>query len=139
VDAQFSLPWALASTVIHGKFTVGDVLEESIKDAAVISLANRVSISTEKELSLPGIEPIAVDITTREGKTYSKRVDTPYGCPQNPMSFEAVAGKLRDAAPYAARKLTRAKVDNLIDAVSRLETMDDSQGVIRFLTGAKTS
>lgn len=138
VDAQFSLPWALASTLIHGKFTVGDVLEESIKDPRVIALANRVSIATEKDLSLPGIEPMVVDIETRSGKTYSKRVNLPYGCPQNPMSFDAVAGKLRDAAPYAARKLTRAKVENLIESVSRLETIDDSQDVIRFLRGGKT-
>jgi 2-methylcitrate dehydratase PrpD len=137
VDAQFSLPWALASTLLHGKFTVGDVLDEAIKDPRVIALSNRVSIVKEKDLSLPGIEPMVVDITTRGGQSYSKRVDTPYGSPRNPMSFDAVAAKLREAAPYAARKLTRAKVESLIECVSRLEEMEDSQGVIRLLTGAK--
>jgi len=139
VDAQFSLPWAIASTLIHGRFTVADVLEEATQDPQVIALANRVSVVTEKDFSLPGIEPILLDITTREGKTYSKRVDTPYGCPQNPMSFADIAEKLRNAVPFASKKLTYAKVENLIQSVSRLETVDEIQDLMGLLTGRRTS
>jgi 2-methylcitrate dehydratase PrpD len=133
VDAQFSLPWAIASTLAHGKFTVGDITEEATKDKDVLSLSNRVSVVVAKELCLPGIEPSIVNIISRSGKTFTKRVNAPYGSPQNPMSMDAMATKLRDAVPYGYKRLTSDNVERLIEVVSNLEKIKNVKDVIKMM------
>lgn len=44
------------------------------------------------------IEPTRVEITTRDGATYSKEVEHPLGSPERPMSFDDCAEKFRDCA-----------------------------------------
>jgi 2-methylcitrate dehydratase PrpD len=84
-------------------------------------------------LCLPGIEPTIVSIAVKGGKTHTKRIDIPYGSPKNPMSFDAMAAKLRDAVPYGYKRLTAVKVDKLIDAIVGLEKVKDVSEIVSML------
>jgi len=121
VDTQFSLPWAVAATVVYGKLSIGNFTDEATKDQKILSLSNKLSIITEENLSVAGIEPCIVEIMTKTGEAYIKRVDAPYGSPENPMSIEKIAEKLKDAVPLAARQIDGSRVDKLIEFVSELE------------------
>jgi len=133
VDAQFSIPWAVACAVVRGKVTVGDMTDEATKDGDLLAMAKRVSVANEKDLCLPGIEPSIVDLKTKDGKTHTRRVDSPYGSPQNPMSLEALAAKLYDAIPDGYRRMTSEKVERLVAAVSRLEDVKDVHEIVALL------
>jgi len=133
VDAQFSIPWTVASAIVQGKVGIAEFTPQAIKDKAVLTLSNKVTPKLDESLNRMGVSPAIVEIKTKDGKVYSKRVDTPYGSPENPMSMDAIAAKLRDCASYAAKPLSQKNVEKLIQLVSQLEAVSDVEEVVRLL------
>lgn len=133
VDAQFSIPWTVASAIVKGKVGIAELTPQAIKDRTVLALSNKVTPKLDESLNRMGVSPAIVEIKTKDGKVYSKRVDTPYGSPENPMSMDAMAAKLRDCASYAAKPLSQKNVEKLIQLVSRLEAVSDVEEVVRLL------
>lgn len=134
VDAQFSLPWAVASALVHGSVTIVDIIDEAIQNKEVLAVSNRVSAAVDADLCLPGIEPSIVELETKNGKTYSHRVNHPYGSPGNPMTLGALGEKLRMAVPYAAKPLRDDTVNDLLEAVYTLETIKDVRQIVDLLS-----
>ena len=133
VDAQFSIPWTVASAIVQGKVGIAEFTPQAIKDKTVLALSNKVTPKLDESLNRVGVSPTIVEIKTKDGKVYSKRVDIPYGSPENPMSMDAMAAKLRDCASYAAKPLSQENVEKLIQLVSRLEAVSDVVEVVRLL------
>lgn len=133
VDAQFSIPWTVASAIVQGKVGIAEFTPQAIKDKAVLTLSNKVTPKLDESLNRMGVSPAIVEIKTKDGKVYSKRVDTPYGSPENPMSMDAMAAKLRDCASHAAKPLSQKNVEKLIQLVSQLEAVSDVEEVVRLL------
>jgi 2-methylcitrate dehydratase PrpD len=136
VDAQFSIPWAVAVALAYGKVGLDAFTEQAIKDRAILSLSNKVTPKLEESLNKRGVTPAIVEIKTKDGKVYSKRVDNPYGSPENPMSMDAICEKFRDCASHAARPMSKDDVEKIIQLVSRLETVSDVKQVVRLLGGS---
>lgn len=111
-----------------------DILDtaDAIRDPGVVALANKVT--PVLDCSLGGREPAAsaLEVKTRRGSFY-RRVDLPYGYPQQPMSAEAMAQKFRDCATYAARPLPADDVDGLIGLFDRLESIASMHDLFRLL------
>jgi 2-methylcitrate dehydratase PrpD len=133
VDAQFSIPWTVASAIVQGKVGIAEFTPQAIKDKAVLTLSNKVTPKLDESLNRMGVSPAIVEIKTKDGKVYSQRVDTPYGSPENPMSMDAMAAKLRDCASHAAKPLSQKNVEKLIQLVSQLEAVSDVEEVVRLL------
>jgi 2-methylcitrate dehydratase PrpD len=136
VDAQFSIPWAVAVALAYGKVGLDAFTEQAIKDRAILSLSNKVTPKLDESLNKRGVTPAIVEIKTKDGKVYSKRVDNPYGSPENPMSMDAICEKFRDCASHAARPMRKDDVEKIIQLVSRLETVSDVKQVVRLLGGS---
>jgi len=133
VDAQFSIPWTVASAIVQGKVGIAEFTPQAIKNKAVLALSNKVTPKLDESLNRMGVSPAIVEIKTKDGKVYSKRVDIPYGSPENPMSMDAIAAKLRDCASYVAKPLSQKNVEKLIQLVSQLEAVSDVEEVVRLL------
>ena len=125
VDTQFSIPWAVAATVAYGKLSIGNFTDEATKDQNILLLSNNLSVVIEEELSVAGIEPCIVDIVTKSGEKYTKRVDAPYGSPEKPMSIEKIAEKLKDAVSFGIRQMDDNRVDQLVESISNMETVEN--------------
>ncbi|MDZ7832598.1 MAG: MmgE/PrpD family protein [Desulfobacterales bacterium] len=123
VDTQFSIPWAVAVVFAYGKLSIGNFSDEATKDKKVLSLSNKVNTVTDKDLSVAGIEPCIVTVKTQGGETYTKRVDTPYGSPDNPMSIDNISEKLRNAVPFGVKQLDEAQVEKLIKMVAEFDSV----------------
>jgi 2-methylcitrate dehydratase PrpD len=133
VDAQFSAPWSVASAIVHNKLGIAQYTSEAIADKEVLILSNAVTPLHEASLDRLGVGPTVVEIRTRDGKVYSKRVDAPYGSPENPMSIDSIAAKLRDCASYAAKPLSQENLEKLLEMVGRIETVKDVGQIVGLL------
>ena len=133
IDAKFSIPFTVAIAVARGNVVISDFLPEGLKNAAVLEMAQKVTCSFDSELDVKGIPPAVVEIRAKNGKTYSKRIDFPYGHPRNPISTEDLIAKFRDCANYSAKPLSKEKVDRAIDLVLNLEQVKDISEVIQLL------
>ncbi|GGK17500.1 MmgE/PrpD family protein [Salinarimonas ramus] len=86
--AKFSLPFSIATTLVHGAATVDAFREPARNDARVSALAKRVVVREDEALTarLPVERAARVRVTLRDGhtldaETYTNRGDTedPYG------------------------------------------------------------
>jgi 2-methylcitrate dehydratase PrpD len=133
VDAQFSIPWTVAAAVALGRVGLEAFTEQAIKDKAILSVSNKVMPKSDSSLDKRGVTPAIVEIKTMDGEVYSRRVDSPYGGPGNPMTMDAVCDKFSDCASHAVRPMERDKVEEIIQLVSRIETLNDVNQAVRLL------
>ena len=74
---------------------------------------------------------VIAEIKTKEGKLFSKRVDTAKGSNKNPMSTEEVIAKFRI---LAGRVISDKDRDSLYDQVQNLENIADVRELSARLT-----
>jgi 2-methylcitrate dehydratase PrpD len=139
VDAQFSIPWTIAWAVTHGKVGIDGFTEQAIRDKTVLALSNKVTAEVDEIMDTTPISPAIVEIRTKDGKVYSKRVDkiNIYGSPQNPMSMDVCAEKFKDCASHAVRRVKKDSMAKLIELLYQLETVRDVKQITLLLNWSK--
>ncbi len=134
-DAQFSLPYSVATAVVRKRALFDDYTDEAIKDSLVLEIVRKVKPMINPECkSAVGRPAVVMEIKTKDGKTYSKREDYVFGNPRNPMSVEEQHEKFRYCAGYAAKPLPKRNIEEAIELVSKLEDADDVSRVVKLLT-----
>ena len=111
-----------------------DFTADAIKDSAVLQMAQKVIPKADDKLSTAFIEPAVVGIKMNDGRVLTKRVDFPYGSPQNPVSWETLASKFMDCASYAAKPIPKENLEKALKMIERLEELDDVSLIIRLLS-----
>jgi 2-methylcitrate dehydratase PrpD len=93
-SAQYSIPFTIAAAITDGEVWLDQISEERIKDPLILSLAKKVEMihKSEFDQAFPA-RPAEVEIETRSGKTFRKRVDFPKGDLENPMDQEQMEEK----------------------------------------------
>jgi len=89
--------------------------------------AERVEMSVDP--SLTGAQAV-VEARLTDGSSVTSRCDHPRGSCENPLAPEEVAGKFRT---YAKGRLTEARVEEAIAAVSRLEELQSARKLMDLL------
>lgn len=135
MDAKYSVPFSTAVAVARRKPAIKDFTPEGIKDPLVLKIAHRVTPRFDPQLSASKrVTPGVVDIRTRDGQSYSKRVDVPYGHAGNPITMERLVEKFRDCASYSANPLPKGNVDAVVSMVANLEDVKDVSEIVRLLS-----
>ena len=130
VDAQFSIPWGVASALVGRRVGLDDFTESAITNKSVLDVTRKMRLEVDDSLSKPGPDPTRVKVLTNDGKVIEKIVHTPLGSLERPMSYEDCANKFRDCA----KSLGSGKVERIIEWVGRLEKLNDIREIIRLLT-----
>jgi 2-methylcitrate dehydratase PrpD len=130
VDAQFSIPWGVATAIARRRVTLEDFTEAAIKNKDILELTNKMEVELDNTLvRLDKVDPTRVKITTKQGEVYSKHVEDPLGSLQRPMSFDDCAKKFRDCA----KKLPDGKIDRLLELIGQLDQVTDIREIIELL------
>lgn len=135
VDAQFSVPWAVAVSIVRREVFIEDFTEERIKDLEIQRMAERVRSVADSSLDREDrvLTPVIVEIKTKDGKVYTKRVDFPKGNPNNPVTLEETKENFRRCANYAVKPLKKEKVEEAIEMICNLEEVDEVKNLIPLL------
>ena len=91
VDAQFSIPFSVAASIVHGPIMPVHYSDVAIRDPRVLDLCARVEgiPDDEYEKAYPARFPTEVTIETNRGKIYTEYRDLPSGDPENPRYEKA--------------------------------------------------
>jgi len=116
--AQFSLPFAVASTVVGGREGLDRFGEEARSDKRVLSLAERVRHAVDD--SLPTFAG-RVTVQLRDGRVREAEELVVHGHPDLPLTDEEVTAKF---IANARRRLDNGAVQKTADVVWRLEEID---------------
>ncbi|MGD0914850.1 MAG: MmgE/PrpD family protein [Thermodesulfobacteriota bacterium] len=131
VDAQFSIPWGVATAIVRKGVTLEHFTEAAVKSQDILGVVNKMSIEQDTSLNRSEkIEPTRVKIRTKEGSVYSKEVEDPLGSLERPMSFDDCARKFRDCA----KQLRDEQADRVIELIGRLERLNDIREIIKPLS-----
>jgi 2-methylcitrate dehydratase PrpD len=123
IQAQFSIPHVVAMVLLREPTGPRWYREEMLTSPKVTDLRHRVRLE---------VDPIAahkfysaykststVEITTKDGKRFSKHVEFPKGEPENPLGPEEHETKIRNLAAYAG--LQEDQINELLIKLDRLE------------------
>ena len=96
IAAQFSIQFALAVALLHGRIGPAEVTDANIHDPATLSLARKVRVSVDDALNrqFPAKTMARVTIRTHRGD-YRTTVEYPRGNPENPLSNAELESKFR--------------------------------------------
>jgi 2-methylcitrate dehydratase PrpD len=130
VDAQFSIPWGVASAIVGKRIGLDDFTESAIKNRDVLELTAKMRLEVDDTLSKPGPDPTRVKVITYDGKVFDRVVYTPLGSLDRPMSFEDCAVKFADCA----KSLDPGRVERIIQVIKQLEQLEDIRELIHLLT-----
>jgi len=135
VDAQFSLPWGVATAIVKRNVFIGDFTKEGLKNQQIQQMAERVKVEIDHRLSETSLmsTPSIVEIRTKYGQSFSKRIDFARGNPKNPISIEETMENFRRCATYASMTLSKEKVEKAIEMIIDLEEVDDISKLPKLL------
>ncbi|MBI3064877.1 MAG: MmgE/PrpD family protein [Deltaproteobacteria bacterium] len=136
VDAQFSIPYTVAATLLSGGLSLEDFTDARLRSEEVLNLAARVKpiLNPELDRGPMDVKPQVVEIYTRDGKVLSERVVYPKGNPNNPVTFAELVAAFRGMASYAAKPLSADKIDDAVSLALRLEEIDNVAVLAKLLT-----
>jgi 2-methylcitrate dehydratase PrpD len=134
-EAQFSLPYTLATALVKGKVSLEDFTTGALRNPEVLAVASRVECRVDDELTRTTqskVTPAIVEIRTKKGETHSMRVDDRKGSPANPMTMEEVEEKFRRCAAFAAHPPSRENVGEICAFVREIEKYPDVTQLVKY-------
>jgi 2-methylcitrate dehydratase PrpD len=133
IDAQFSLPWTVATALVKGKVTLEDFTKAAIQSEDVLEISRKVTGRYEPEFNRRGVGPGRVTIRLANGSEYSEYVEFCLGSVENPMTFSDCVKKFKECYPYSIRPVSAAAADNIIELTRHLERLADATRIIKLL------
>ncbi|RLI26931.1 hypothetical protein DRO58_05090 [Candidatus Bathyarchaeota archaeon] len=135
VEAQFSIPYVVAASIVRGRFTHLELSRESLNDPDILEMASRIEgvedpEYTETFLRDPSRIPVYISIRMKDGRDYDNFLDIPMGEPYNPR-YEGKAQKFHEAIIDKFRSIVsritpyKDLSDELIRLVMNLEKLED--------------
>jgi 2-methylcitrate dehydratase PrpD len=131
-DAQFSLPFSVASAFIDGAVGLDTYAPARLDDPRVLALAARVRHTIDLDAAFPKSFPGWVRVRLRDGRELEARAPHGRGGPERPLPAEAIVEKFRD---NARRALPAARVDAIERAVLELDRLKSVRDLMRLCRG----
>ena len=93
--AKFSLPFAVASTIVHGDSGVMSFTWDAVRNAQVQGLAARVTVTEDPELTakMPAYRPAVVTVHFNDGTSLEAQTLTNKGDTEDPYEAADLEGK----------------------------------------------
>jgi 2-methylcitrate dehydratase PrpD len=133
LQGKFSMEYAMSILLLERKATLGQFTDAVVQRPDVQDMIRRVRFYVDPEfdkLSSQGaslqavlVEQSFLKISMKDGRVFSSRTEPAKGSPENPMTFEEVADKLRGNAEFA--KWPSQKTEAVIQLVKSLESVPD--------------
>ena len=127
IDAKWSIPFLVGKFLCHGTVRVRDFLPAGLRDEEAIAIAERVECRLDPSLRgiREGFGPGVVELDLADGRTLRARADHAVGHPDKPLSWERIIAKFDECLAEAAVEVSPAARDEVVGAVTDLESVPD--------------
>ena len=132
-DAQFSIPYTVATALRRGQFTLDELEDEALGDADTLALANRVHHEIDPATTFPRHYTGEVIVTLRGGRTLRHREAINRGNGERPLSEADIIAKFRS---NAARAVSQARAQDIEASLLSLDQAGDVSTIADSLTTA---
>ena len=121
-EAQYNIAYPVASALIHGDFTIGQVQEEALSDARVLEMMKKLAFEVDEAIDakFPAKRICRAEITVKGGKTYISGECEPRGEAHENIGIEWLTDKFYRISSTA---LTREGQELAIKLITADEDM----------------
>src|SRR5438874_8588416 len=118
--ADHSLPYVIAAALAERQVTPAQFEMKKIMDPTIRAQLKKVEVVADPEIEkvFPALQRVIVNITTTDGRRFSKQLDYPKGDPRNPLSDAEIEEKF---SALAEGVLSKGAQKKLIDTIWNLE------------------
>jgi|APAra7269096936_1048531.scaffolds.fasta_scaffold02100_8 2-methylcitrate dehydratase PrpD len=113
-EAKFSAHFVVSACLLRGEFGLGELSDESLRDPAILAMAQRVECIEEKDSQFPKYFSGVVTVHLASGKVLSRLVPVNLGSGDRALSREDIVAKFRGTAGI---DLERARVASILDVL----------------------
>ena len=133
--AKFSVPFAIATTLIHGSSEVGSFTWAAVSNDTIQALAKKVYVIEDPEMSaqLPGKRPAKVVITLADGSVLAAATQTNKGDWQDPYTVQELRQKYDS---LTARLWTKQASNTVYDEIMKLDEAVSLSSLEQAITAA---
>lgn len=118
-DAQFSIPYIVATGLLRGRFTLDELEDKAIGDGEVLALASRVHYAADPASTFPKHYPGEVIVTLANGEKVRHREAINRGCADRPLTNDEIEQKYFDNACRAVKRDHAERVRDSVVALDR--------------------
>lgn len=118
--AKFSLPYSIAVMLMRGRAGLEEFSDQAIADPAVLALAKKVRYELDPTIDYPRHFSGHVKVKMNDGSVLEENQPHPRGGLEDPLPPQEIAAKFRANASLV---LSASRVEQIVDAVNRLEQM----------------
>lgn len=132
--AQFSLPYAAACTLVHGRFGLAQISNAALRDPHTLSLAQKVGYEVGAHFTDPQTSskcPAELIVKTTDGRTLTRAVEKLIGTPDRPMTHDEIDAKFMDNATCVMSRSRAAEVRDGVLALDRIATVREFAAILR--------
>lgn len=129
---QFSLPYGVAAALMYGEVGLAQMMGDATRDPRVHDLAAQVKVIHDLEMDKlrPALRPASVEVTLRDGRKVSGRVDFPKGDARKPLTERELLDKF---ASLVRSVVGEEKIKRIQDAVFELDKIGNTKELVRLL------
>jgi 2-methylcitrate dehydratase PrpD len=133
LQGKFSMEYCMAVLLVRRRAGLGEFEDDVVNRPELQDMLRRVDFYNNPEADAAGADKMRsyVEVTLKDGRTFSAQNDFAKGSPQKPMSFDDAVQKFRGCTDFA--DLSTSKADRIIATVQRLETVDSMSTVFNGL------
>lgn len=117
-DAQFSVPYTVATALVHGGFGLRHLEDTALSDAQVLALARKVQYEIDPASPFPKYYSGEIIVTTNDGRQLRHREHVNRGGSDRPLSGGDIEKKFIDNVTLAA---SGERARRLLDTVLTLD------------------
>jgi len=131
-DAQFSIPFAVASGLVHGRFGLAELEPEALNDPTTLALAHKVDYEPDPNSAFPKYYSGEVIVTLADGRELRHREHMNRGACDRPLSAADIRAKFEENAGLA---LAPAQVARVAEGVLALDEGMSARQLSALLAG----
>jgi 2-methylcitrate dehydratase PrpD len=120
--AQYSLPFAVATMIVHGRIGLEHISGDGLKDPAVAAVVARIKVVEEPrhQARFPGSRWADVDLVMTDGRVLASGDVHARGGPERPFAGDDIVAKfLQYAVPTVGKRRATAICDATLELTSK--------------------
>ena len=139
--ADHSLPYVIAAALAERQVTPVQFEMKKIMDPVIRAQLKKVEVVADPEIEkvFPALQRVIVNLTTTDGKTFTKQLDYPKGDPRNPLSDAEVEEKFAALAEGVLSDAAQKKLKNAIWNLEKIGSVSKLMGLMKADVRAKGS
>jgi len=133
VNAQFSIRYCVANALLRKSSRLEHFEEPLIRDPAIMDIVQKVHTEADPALDKRDETAVEMEVLTKSGDTYSKRIDFAAGFAERPLTSEEIMERFQSCISFSGAILPLDSIDKLLSTVNELEKLKDVRDLISVL------